>query len=63
MLKIIKQNIIFPATRRIGTALAAWLVARGVDAAPSEQIAVGGMALVLVMVDLFISWYERRDNR
>lgn len=59
LLKIVLGEVIDPITRRLGTALAAYLVALGVQAQTVDAIVLGLTALAGVGVDLLLSHFER----
>jgi hypothetical protein len=48
-----------PLTRRLGTALGAYLVAQGIGSDPAEQIVTGVLAAIAVGIDLAMSYLNR----
>jgi len=65
MLDVLKTEVLQPVTRRLGFALAGFLVAKGIDADLANQIATGVMATALALSDLALSRAQRatRDKR
>lgn len=51
----ILENLVAPLVRRLGTAAAMWLLAKGMDSALVEQLVNGLTAVVLVGVDLLLA--------
>lgn len=60
MLKNAIGRLVRPLVSRIGTALAALLVAQGFDSPLVEQAVNAGVAFVLVCVDLLLAEYYRK---
>ncbi|TIT06613.1 MAG: hypothetical protein E5V91_06065 [Mesorhizobium sp.] len=52
MKNVILRSIVVPLASRAGTALAAYLVAKGLDGTLADQFANGVLAVVLVLCDL-----------
>lgn len=57
----ILENLISPLVRRIGTAVAVWLLAQGAESQLVEQAINGLSAAVLVGVDLFLARIYRSN--
>ncbi|MER8599680.1 hypothetical protein NKH09_17540 [Mesorhizobium sp. M1339] len=52
MKNVILRSIVVPLASRAGTALAAYLVAKGLDGTLADQFANGVLAVVLVVCDV-----------
>lgn len=59
MWHMMKEVVLEPLLRRLGTAVGGYLVGMGVDATSTGQIVTGLTVAVLVGVDLLISARER----
>lgn len=57
----ILENIIQPAIRRIGTAAAVWLVAKGLPTEYVEPLVNHLAAIVLVVLDLALARFYRKS--
>ena len=59
---LIKQHIVKPLTRRLGTMVAVGLVTVSPDIDPVvlDQVATGATAVALVVFDLVASYLERK---
>ena len=55
MKNVILRSLVVPLASRAGTALAAYLVAKGLDGTLADQFANGVLAVVLVVCDLITS--------
>lgn len=60
VLKPLVEHVLRPALSRLGTAAAALLIALGADASLAGQVATGATALVLIGVDLTLSYFNRK---
>lgn len=60
MLDFLKYNLVQPLAARVGTAFATMLVARGVDGELAHQVALGVVAISMVIADLAVSYVNRR---
>ncbi|MER9652200.1 hypothetical protein NKJ26_01625 [Mesorhizobium sp. M0152] len=56
MKAILLRHVLTPLVTRIGTALAAYLLAKGMDGDLTDQLINGLTAVVLVAVDLCTRW-------
>ena len=56
----IKENILGPLVRRIGTAAAVWLIAEGWDSAAVDALVNWLSAGVLLLCDLLLARFYRR---
>lgn len=56
----IRENVIAPLVRRLGTAAAVWLLAKGFDSATVEPLINWVSAGVLLVVDLLLARFYRR---
>lgn len=56
----ILENLVSPLVRRLGTAIAVWLVAKGADNALVEQAVNALSAAVLIGVDLLLARIYRQ---
>jgi hypothetical protein len=54
------EEIVRPASRRVGTAVATGLIAYNIDAELAQQIAVGVSAVFMIAADLAASYLNRR---
>jgi hypothetical protein len=59
---LVKQHIFKPILRRAGTAVAAFLLAKGVPPDLVDQIGMGITALGLIGWDLFLSKRDPKKN-
>lgn len=57
----ILENIVSPLVRRVGTAIAVWLVAKGADNALVDQLVNAASAGVLLAVDLLLARIYRKS--
>lgn len=57
----ILENLVGPLVRRIGTAFAMWLLAKGADSALVEQAVNALSAAVLIGVDLLLARVYRKN--
>lgn len=56
----IVENILRPLSTRVGTALATWIAAQGINYSYAENIALGIVAIGLVSADLVGSYFSRK---
>lgn len=57
----ILENLVAPLVRRLGTAIAVWLVAKGADNALVDQLVNAASAGVLLAVDLLLARIYRKS--
>lgn len=57
---MVLSDVLKPLARRVGTALAAVIVAQGVPNDTADQIATGAVAAMLLILDLVHSKFDRR---
>lgn len=57
----ILENIVQPAIRRLGTAAAVWLVAKGLPTEYVEPLVNNLAAIVLVLLDLALARFYRKS--
>lgn len=60
MLELFKQNVLYPAAGRMGTALATWVVTMGATQQHADWLFLGTMGAIGVAFDLGSSWVRRR---
>lgn len=53
------ENLVGPLVRRLGTAAAMWLLAKGLDSSLVEQLVNGLTAAALIGVDLLLARFYR----
>lgn len=54
MKNVLLRSVVVPLVSRLGTALGAYLVAKGLDGDLADQLVNGMLAIVLVGCDLFV---------
>lgn len=62
MLDFIKEEILMPTARRIGTIAGTGLVTLGATVEQSNQIGLGASALAVFLAEVAIRWYVRRQR-
>lgn len=58
----IRDNLLLPVARRLGTVTAAFLIGYGIHEPYANEIAVGIAALGAVIGDLVVDWLDRRGR-
>lgn len=63
MMKVLMREVVDPLGRRAGTALAAYLVAKGAQEDVVHLAINGGLAAAAIAADLFNSHRERKARK